>query len=132
MVAQGLVALQTSSAPFAAVIQNKLNQHGRARAAILALRFLVPLGIGAATALIIAVSLLVGDKPAGADAEQLRLALGDADGLLINAGSAPIVFAAFFGLVSQAEWWDLDWEAYYSTARETAPEWTSWLQSGVT
>jgi putative membrane protein len=46
-------------------------------------------------------------------------------GLISNRGF--IVVAAFFGLVSQANWWDRDWEAYYGTVRERAPAWTTWL-----
>ncbi len=46
-------------------------------------------------------------------------------GLISNRGL--VVVAAFFGLISQAQWWEQDWEAYYETARETAPAWTSWL-----
>ena len=63
------------------------------------LRFLVPLGLGVVIALITALKLLVGDKPTADDAESLRAALANADGLLLNPSSAPIVFAAFFGLV---------------------------------
>jgi len=46
-------------------------------------------------------------------------------GLISNRGF--IVVAAFIGLVSQANWWDQDWEAYYDTLRESAPTWTTWL-----
>jgi len=46
-------------------------------------------------------------------------------GLISNRGF--IVVAAFFGLTSQANWWDRDWESYYETAREIAPAWTEWL-----
>jgi len=46
-------------------------------------------------------------------------------GLISNRGF--VVVAAFIGLVSQANWWDQDWEAYYDTLRESAPTWTTWL-----
>ena len=48
-------------------------------------------------------------------------------GLISNRGL--IVVAAFFGVLSQVNWWDwdLDWEAYLETAREGAPSWTTWL-----
>lgn len=70
-------------------------------AALRALRFLVPLTVGAGLALIITVKLLVGAKPDldGADADAARAALAAAEGLLINPATAPVVFAFFFGLV---------------------------------
>ena len=46
-------------------------------------------------------------------------------GLISNRGF--VVVAAFFGLMSQANWWDQDWEAYYGTVRDRAPAWTTWL-----
>ncbi len=67
-----------------------------------ALRFLLPLGIGAAVSLVTALRLLVGSKPeiANLNDAQLLQALANAKGLLINPSSAPIVFAFFFGLVA--------------------------------
>lgn len=46
-------------------------------------------------------------------------------GLISNRGF--VVVAAFFGFVSQANWWDQDWEAYYGRVRQGAPAWTTWL-----
>ena len=46
-------------------------------------------------------------------------------GLISNRGF--LVVAAFFGLMSQANWWDQDWQAYYGTVRDNAPEWSAWL-----
>lgn len=49
-------------------------------------------------------------------------------GLISNRGF--IVVAAVLGLVSQANWWEQDWEgyyAYYAGAREGAPAWLTWL-----
>lgn len=46
-------------------------------------------------------------------------------GLISNRGF--LVVAAFVGVVSQASWWELDWEAYYGAARDRAPEWSAWL-----
>jgi putative membrane protein len=46
-------------------------------------------------------------------------------GLISNRGF--IVVAAALGLVSQANWWEQDWEAYFNGARETAPDWFRWL-----
>ena len=66
-----------------------------------ALRFLLPLGIGAVTALLVTVKLLVGHKvdwSAVAD-EDLDARLAALDGWLVNQHSAPLVFAFFFGLV---------------------------------
>lgn len=82
-----------------------LRRIGRAegrRAVAGALRFLLPLGLGAVSALYAAISLLIGDKPAihGRDPAAVRAALADAEGLLINPATAPVVFAAFFGLVA--------------------------------
>lgn len=66
-----------------------------------ALRFLLPLGLGAVIALVLAVKLLVGAKPelAGLDAAGAWAELDRAAGLLVNPRSAPIVFGFFFGLV---------------------------------
>lgn len=73
----------------------------RWRAMLSAARLLVPLVAMQATALVIGVMLLVGAKPElGADAISARAALEAAPGLLINAGTAPIVFAIFFALVA--------------------------------
>lgn len=73
----------------------------RRRAALGAARLLVPLVAMQATALVIGVMLLVGAKPElGADAITARAALEAAPGLLINASTAPIVFAVFFALVA--------------------------------
>ena len=90
--------------------------------ALQALWFLIPLGIGLVSALLLAVKLLVGDKPdpslvptaAATDAATLASQqavindwLATCNALLLNPSSAPIVFAFFFGLViaSIAEPW---------------------------
>lgn len=76
--------------------------------AVAGLRLLVPLGIGLVSALVTMVILLVGAKPVMAgDPDVLRAALAAAPGLLINPGTAPYVFALFFGVVlaSVAEPW---------------------------
>lgn len=94
----------------------KPTQHWRD--ALRAMVFLGPLGLGAVTALVLGVKLLVGDKPeVGSDGEALRSMLAEAPGWLLNPGSAPLVYACFFGLVlasinepwshrRQGVWWD--------------------------
>jgi putative membrane protein len=71
------------------------------RGLLRALRFLLPLGIGAVIALVTAIRLLVGSKPPleGLDAAETLRVLAAAEGLLINPQTAPVVFAFFFGLV---------------------------------
>ena len=46
-------------------------------------------------------------------------------GLISNRGF--LVVAAFFGLMSQTNWWDQDWQAYYGTVRDNAPAWSARL-----
>jgi len=73
----------------------------RWRAALTAARLLAPLVAMQATALVIGVMLLVGAKPElGDNAISARGALEAAPGLLINAQTAPVVFAIFFALVA--------------------------------
>lgn len=73
----------------------------RWHAMLKAARVLVPLVAMQAMALVIGVMLLVGAKPElGSDAISARAALEAAPGLLINARTAPIVFAVFFALVA--------------------------------
>jgi len=63
------------------------------------LSFLLPLYAAAGVMVVIALKLLVGAKPEAEEPERLRRALAEADGLLLNPGTAPVVFAFFFGLV---------------------------------
>jgi len=71
--------------------------------ALAALRFLAPLGIGVVGAYLIATKLLVGALETPTDetwrALDAALAANPPSGWLVNAATAPIVFAFFFGLV---------------------------------
>jgi len=64
-----------------------------------------------------------------ADAGPVLLQLPPSDlvrlGLISNRGF--IVVAAAMGLMSQAYWWQLDWERYLDIARSRAPGWANWL-----
>lgn len=72
-------------------------------AAIAACKLLVPLTLGAITALYLATKLLVGKaiKTGDLDGRTIQewLAENEPAGLLLNAASAPYIFALFFGLV---------------------------------
>lgn len=71
-------------------------------AAITALRFLLPLGLGVVLGLLGAVSLLIGERPdlTGLDAAAAEMRLHEAAGWLINPRRAPLVFGLFFGAVA--------------------------------
>ncbi len=64
-----------------------------------------------------------------ADARPVLLQLPPSElvrlGLISNRGF--IVVAAAMGLMSQAYWWELDWERYLDVARDRSPGWASWL-----
>ena len=54
-------------------------------------------------------------------------------GLISNRGF--IVLAAAVGLISQASWWDVDWQEwapYYARVREAGTGWVVWLDPGST
>ena len=76
------------------------------RAAGPALGFLLPLGLGAGVALVLALRLLVGDTSslqeplAAEDAAALRAAIDQVPGLLVHPQRAPLILALFFGLVA--------------------------------
>ncbi len=73
----------------------------RWRAALEAARLLGPLVVAQVLFLALGLRLLVGAKPElGDTAESATAALIAADGLLVNAHTAPVVFAIFFGLVA--------------------------------
>ena len=69
-----------------------------------AMKFLVPLGAGAAIALFVATKLLVGEAPKPQSAEEAHLMFASLKvepkgGWLVRWDTGPIVFAFFFGLV---------------------------------